>query len=177
MQFDHFSIRLITVADADAYFRLIERNRSRLDFFAGTVARTRTSADTEVFVQEIVKKAGDRIHFPYVIKDDLSGEIAGYIDVKNIDWNIPKAELGCFADADYAGKGIAHKALSLVIRRLFSEMGFNKLLLRTHSSNTAARALAEKCGFEQEGLIRRDYKTTRGELADLIYYGLINEMT
>ena len=31
--------------------------------------------------------------------------------------------------------------------------------------------LLEKCGFEKEGLIRRDYKTTSGELVDLIYYG------
>lgn len=176
MQFDHFRIQLITIADTDAYFRLIEQNRSRLeDFFAGTVAKTKTAADTAVFVQDIVKKSGDRTYFPYIVKDDLSGNIAGFIDVKNIDWNVPKAELGCFADAAYAGRGVAHKALSLVIQHLFTGMGFNKLFLRTHSSNTAARALAEKCGFEKEGLIRRDYRTTKGELADLIYYGRINE--
>jgi RimJ/RimL family protein N-acetyltransferase len=176
MQFEHFTIQLLTVADTEAYFRLIEQNRSRLeDFFAGTVAKTKTRADTETFVQEVVKKTSDRLYFPYIIKDNRSGEIAGFIDVKNIDWNIPKAELGCFADAAYAGTDVAYKALSLVIQHLFSDMGFNKLFLRTHSSNTAARALAEKCGFEKEGLIRRDYKTTKGELADLIYYGRINE--
>ncbi|MFT5779805.1 MAG: ribosomal-protein-serine acetyltransferase [Crocinitomicaceae bacterium] len=37
----------------------------------------------------------------------------------------------------------------------------------------AAKKLAESCGFEIEGTIRKDYKTTSGELIDLIYYGLL----
>ena len=52
--------------------------------------------------------------------------------------------------------------------------GFTKLFLRTSPANTDACLLAEKCGFEIEGLLRKDYKTTSGELVDLRYYGLLN---
>ena len=58
----------------------------------------------------------------------------------------------------------------------FRELQFNKLFLRTHPTNTACRMLAERCGFEQEGLIRKDYKTTHGELVDLIYYGKLGDL-
>ncbi|MEQ9169125.1 MAG: GNAT family protein, partial [Fulvivirga sp.] len=53
----------------------------------------------------------------------------------------------------------------------FEHYGFKKIFLRTHHSNKPAQIIAEKCGFEIEGTIRMDYKTTSGELVDLIYYG------
>lgn len=79
--------------------------------------------------------------------------------------------MGCYIDEGYAGKGITQKAFSIFCEHCFGEYQFEKLFLRTHSSNTAARAIAEKCGFEIEGTIRKDYKTTSGELIDLVYYG------
>lgn len=39
----------------------------------------------------------------------------------------------------------------------------------------SARALAEHCDFEVEAIIRSDYKTTKGELIDLVFYGLLND--
>lgn len=46
--------------------------------------------------------------------------------------------------------------LSELVRRLhnlFNELGFTKLFLRTQPSNTEACGLAEKLGFEKEGLL------------------------
>jgi ribosomal-protein-serine acetyltransferase len=53
---------------------------------------------------------------------------------------------------------------------------FCKTFLGTHQNNIAAQRVAEKCGFEKEGVIRKDYKTTKGELVDLIYYGRVKEL-
>ena len=101
--------------------------------------------------------------------------MVGFIDIKNIDWNIPKAELGCYIDKDYAGKGITTKAFSLVVDHCFDHFGFIKFFLRTHESNLFAQKLADRSGFQVEGKIRKDYKTTKGEVVDLIYYGRIKE--
>ena len=57
----------------------------------------------------------------------------------------------------------------------FDYFQFKKIFLRTHHTNKSAQAIAEKCGFEKEGVIRMDYKTTSGEIVDLIYYGKLNE--
>jgi ribosomal-protein-serine acetyltransferase len=79
--------------------------------------------------------------------------------------------LGCYIDEDYANKGITTHAFQIFCNFCFSEHHFQKLFLRTHHSNISARRVAEKCGFEIEGTLRRDYKTTSGEIVDLIYYG------
>jgi ribosomal-protein-serine acetyltransferase len=172
MKFDQYNIRLVESTDQQNYFQLIENNRPRLeDFFAGTVSKTKTLEDTGKFIEENIQKMKDKKYFPFIVIDTTNNQIAGFIDVKNIDWNIPKAELGCFVDKNYENKGLSSKALEKVIDYLFETYNFAKLFLRTHENNTSARKLAEKCGFEMEGRIRRDYKTTKGELVDLIYYG------
>ena len=172
MKFDTYLIRLLQPSDLQAYFQLIERNRPRLaDFFTGTVAKTQTFESTKAFLEEIAKKTEEKIYFPFVVIDTTNNTFAGFLDIKNIDWSIPKAELGCYTDVQYAGKGISSKALVTFTDYCFKEFQFKKLFLRTHQSNASARRIAEKCGFEIEGTIRRDYKTTSGEIVDLIYYG------
>lgn len=174
--FDNFTIRLIELSDIENYFSLVENNRKRLeDFFTGTVSRTKTFEDTEQFLKELLQKREDKLYYPYVIENLENGEFVAFIDVKNIDWNIPKAELGCYTDENYAGKGITSKAFSLFVEFCFEHYGFAKLFLRTHESNFAAQKLADRAGFQIEGKIRKDYKTTKGEVVDLIYYGRINE--
>ena len=172
MKFDTYLIRLLQPNDLQPYFQLIERNRPRLaDFFTGTVSKTQTLESTKAFLEDIAKKTEEKTYFPFVIIDTTSNAFAGFLDVKNIDWSIPKAELGCYTDENYVGKGISSKALVTFTNYCFKEYGFKKLFLRTHQNNASARRIAEKCGFEIEGTIRRDYKTTAGEIVDLIYYG------
>ena len=174
MLFDHYELRLVQPPDADAFFSLIDQNRPRLeDFFAGTVARTRSLQDTRDYFAEIADRIEARTYFPHILIDLASDRFIGFMDIKSIDWNIPKAEIGYFIDAGYEGKGISSKALAALIDFAITGLQIRKLLIRTHPENLAARALAEKNGFRQEGIIRIDYKTTKGELVDLVYYGLV----
>ena len=172
MRFEDYSIRLLKESDLESYYNMVKKNRARLeDFFTGTVSRTATFEDTKIFLSEIVEKANKRQYFPYIIIKDSTNAIIGFLDLKNIDWSIPKSEMGLYIDEDYAGKGISTKAFVLFQEHCFKTYRFKKLFLRTHSKNYAARKVAEQAGFEIEGTIRRDYVTTSGELVDLIYYG------
>ncbi len=175
MNFELYSIRPLNSNDLQEFYNLIDKNRPRLEaFFSGTVAKTRTFEATSEYLKEILTKSENKLYLPFVIEDNSSKKFIGFIDIKNIDWNIPKGELGLFIDKDFEGKKVSSKALSLFTSYCFSDLGFKKLFLRTHASNFSAKKLAEKCGFEVEGIIRRDYKTSEGELVDLLYYGKLS---
>lgn len=175
MTFDNYSIRLLGLQDVKEFYTMVEKNRARLeDFFTGTVSRTKTLEDTKNFIEDNLQKAKAKTYFPYVIIDNSSVKIIGFLDLKNIDWSIPKSEMGCYIDEDYAGKGITTKAFSLFCDYCFDKFAFKKLYLRTHQQNVAARRVAEACGFELEGTLRKEYKTTAGEVVDLMYYGRLN---
>ncbi|RYY86800.1 MAG: N-acetyltransferase [Chitinophagaceae bacterium] len=171
MQFDQYRIRPLQRDDFEAWYALVHRNRARLDFFASTVHRTSTPADAREFLDELLLKAAGRSYLPFVIEDMQSGKVVGFLDLKNIDWNIPKAEMGGYLDVAVAGQGLATRAFRAFCEYSFEAHGFAKLFLRTHVSNVPAIRVAEGAGFEREGLIRRDYKTATGELVDLLYFG------
>jgi RimJ/RimL family protein N-acetyltransferase len=177
IQFKNFILRPIEISDLIKYFELVERNRKRLeDFFTGTVSRTKSLAHTEIFLKELDDKRKAKQYFPFILVDNQTNEIVAFFDLKNLDWTIPKTEIGCYTDENFAGKGITTEAMKLFVDYCFNHFKFKKIFLRTHSSNKAAQILAEKCGFEIEGNIRMDYKTTSGLIVDLIYYGKLNSL-
>jgi len=174
MTFDNFKINLLQTNEAEALFYLIDSNRQRLeDFFAGTVSKTQTLKDTVNYCIEIQQRIKERSYFPYMITDITTHKFIGLVDVKNIDWNVPKAELGSFIDSGYEGKGIVTKATNLVVDHIVKEYDFIKLLCRANSRNKGSIAVILKNGFELEGTIRKDYRTTKGEIVDLNYYGRV----
>jgi len=175
MKFDNYSIRLLEIRDLDDYFQLVVNNRQRLeDFFTRTISKTKTYEETRKFVEEMISGTKEKVYFPYIIIDNSNRNVIGFLDLKNIDWRIPKSELGFYIDKNYAGKGITTKALNLLCDFCFLEYKFQKLFLRTHPQNISAKTVAEKCGFGLEGTIRKDYKTTSGKIVDLVYYGKLN---
>ena len=174
MEFGNFKISLFEPTQSEAFFELIDSNKSRLDdFFAGTVEKTRTLEDTINYCKLIAQKISDKTYMPYIISDKRSNAFIGLIDLKNIDWNVPKAELGYFVDSNYEGKGVITKALGLVVSYLLKEYKFSKLLCRVGSENTGSINVVLKNGFQLEGTIRNDYRTTKGEIVDLNYYGKV----
>ncbi|TJY35944.1 GNAT family N-acetyltransferase [Pontimicrobium aquaticum] len=175
LEFENYIIRPLVLEDLDEFFNLIETNRERLnDFFAGIVSKTKNIEATRVFLKEVIKKQESKQYFAFVVVDNTTNKLMAFIDLKNIDWTIPKTEIGCFTDKKISGKGITTKAIKTFLDYSFNHFKFKKIYLRTHHSNKAAQTLAEKCGFELEGIIRMDYKTTSGKIIDLMYYGLIN---
>lgn len=177
IEFDNYSIKPLNVSDLIPFFTMVENNRKRLEnFFTGTVSKTQDIESTKLFLKEIDDKRNNKQYYPYIILDTHTNNFIGFIDLKNIDWSIPKTEIGCYTDEKYASKGITTKSLQLFIAFAFKEFAFRKIFLRTHYSNKPAIAVAEKCGFELEGTLRMDYKTTNGEIVDLLYYGKLNSI-
>ncbi|MFI5171990.1 MAG: GNAT family N-acetyltransferase [Chitinophagales bacterium] len=175
MEFENYFIRLVHQSDLHDYFNLIDRNRKRLEtFFAGTVALTKNIEATKIHLDDIISKQTIGNFYSFVVIEKNSGNIIGSIQIKSLDWNIPKGEIGYYIDEAYEGKGITTKAVAKIIEYGFQNLKLAKLFLRANSENKGSVKVAEKNGFEVEGKLRKDYKTTSGVLVDLTYYGLLN---
>lgn len=170
--FNNYQFTLLSIEDDTSFFKLINENKERLkDFFAGTVSKTTTLEATKHYCKQIEIRIEERTYFPYLIKEKTSQKLIGFIDIKNIDWDVPKAELGAFIDKNYEGKGIITHHLTHLIDTIVQRHGFKKLLCRIAKENKRSIQVAIACGFLYEGTIKRDYRTTDGRLIDLNYYG------
>jgi ribosomal-protein-serine acetyltransferase len=174
IHFDDFNIVDFDTKQSLPFFHLIDKNRVRLeDFFTGTVSKTKNFADTIDYCSVIEQKVKDKSYFPFIIISKAENKFIGLIDVKNIDWNVPKTEIGYFIDSNYEGKGIITKSLDYVIDYLVQTYQFKKLLCRVNSKNQGSINVAIKNKFQLEGTIRNDYRTSKNEIVDLNYYGRV----
>jgi RimJ/RimL family protein N-acetyltransferase len=63
-------------------------------------------------------------------------------------------EIAYLAGAQGRGRGLMTRAVALVCEALFDQ-GAERLELRTHPENEASQRLAERCGFQREGIERK----------------------
>jgi RimJ/RimL family protein N-acetyltransferase len=99
----------------------------------------------------------------------------GQISAKNIDWEIPRAELSYYISEEYEGRGIVKEALLLISKFCFEHLHTQKLRIRTTPANYRSSKLAESCGFRKEGIIRNDFMKPDKTLSDVVYYGMTAE--
>jgi ribosomal-protein-serine acetyltransferase len=173
LEFDNIQLRPFRNEDCLAFHNLILRNRQRLEkYFPVTVRSTETIEATKKYVYERIYLAEKREFISFILVSKETASVLGLIFLKNIDWNIPKSEMGFFIDKEYEGKGIITKGVSAVVRHSFTELKLNKVFMRIGEDNPGSKRIAEKSGFKFEGNLRNDFKSHNGELLDVLYYGL-----
>lgn len=164
------------VGDGGLFFELIENNRRRLfQSFPIILSTVTNELNAELFIRSRLNEWTEQQSFTFAIWNQEQTNLIGHLSIKNIDWTIPRAELAYFLSQEYEGKGLMTEVLSKIISLCFVELGMNKLFVRVITSNDKSYKVAEKCGFIREGIIRKDYRASDGELVDLYYYGLTRE--
>jgi RimJ/RimL family protein N-acetyltransferase len=91
-------------------------------------------------------------------------QLAGCIDAKRVDWRARTAELGYWTTAAHRGRGVMTAAVGRFSDWLLDELGFERIELRIATENTGSRRVAEKAGFEFEGVARNAGFTDSGRV-------------
>jgi len=165
-----FNLRILTKEEYREYFHLLKDNRDHLkDFFPGTLkaAATLELAQDELIKMEESYKGKQLYPFGIFIEELL----IGYACIKNIDWRVPKGELGYFVAESHQGKGIISEAIKEIINHAFNELKMEKLFIRTGPQNIGSQKIALKNGFQKEGVLRSEFRVSNGELIDTVYFG------
>ena len=102
-------------------------------------------------------------------------EIVAFGGYTSIDSKVRKAETYLFANPIKQHRGIGTKAKMLMCQYGFEELGLNKLYFVANEDNYPIIRVNEKCGYIQEGRLRREYVASDGTLKDMLYYGLLKE--
>jgi len=164
------------VGDGALFFELIENNRKRLfHSFPIIISTVTNEVNAEFFIRSRLNEWTEQHSFTYALWNPERTSLMGHLSIKNIDWTIPRAELAYFLSSEFEGKGIMTEVLGRIIALCFEQLGMNKLFVRVITSNDKSYKVAEKCGFIREGIIRKDFRASDGDLVDLYYYGFTRE--
>jgi RimJ/RimL family protein N-acetyltransferase len=96
----------------------------------------------------------------FAILDRTSGELLGGIGARVYDMAI--VEIGYWVKSDARGRGMATRALALIARFAFDELGAARVQLTTEPDNLASQRVAEKAGFTREGSSARSWSSRAG---------------
>ena len=102
--------------------------------------------------------------------DDL---LVGKGGLHTIDWSVPKFEIGYWIRTSCVNQGLATEATLALVELARTRLAARRLEIACDARNAASRRVAAKCGFELEGIHRRNRRDTAGELADSCMYARV----
>ncbi len=109
-------------------------------------------------------------HFAICLAD--SGRHIGNAGLHAIDWISRRAELGILiGEKDCWSQGYGTDTVKTLTRFAFHQVNLRKVMLHVFSHNPRAIRCYEKCGFQEEGRLRKHH-FTNGVYVDQIAMGL-----
>jgi ribosomal-protein-serine acetyltransferase len=163
-------LRPFVAADAPALFALVDANRAHLRAWLPWLDFVREVGNIREFIAGVTERtsAGTSLELAIVHRDELCG-VAGY---RSLDRANREGEVGYWLRADRQGRGIMTGAVRALVRHGFESLALNRIVLRAATGNAASRGVAERLGFQLEG-IAREGEWLYDHFVDLAVYALL----
>jgi RimJ/RimL family protein N-acetyltransferase len=108
----------------------------------------------------------------YLKQDEL---FAGCITLFNIDWSIPRIEIGYWLRSRLRGAGYMTEAVSGLTALSMDSLKANRVEIRSDVNNLRSRRIAERLGFTLEGILRHHDRAPSGELRNTCLFAMTAE--
>ncbi len=167
---DDTELRTFEEEDAEEVFAAVERNREYLREWLPWLDGNRSVEDTRVFIRQALVQQATDDGFQAGIW--YRGKFAGVIGYHYIDRHDCKTEIGYWLDASLQGKGLMTKACKTMVSHAFHEYRLNRVEIHCATGNIRSRAIPERLGFTQEGILR-ETSWLYDHLVDHVVYGML----
>lgn len=162
----HSELRMLEERHAAPLFALVEQNRERHpeipQLYSLEDARIYIKRDLALFAEN--KGLGIGIWY--------QGNLVGAVRYHEVDWTNRSTELGYWLGATFEGKGLVSRACQVMIDHAFNELDLNRVVISCAPENHKSRAIAEKLGFMQEGLLRQS-NWLKDRFSNQVVYGML----
>lgn len=157
--------------DAVRIHDAVDATRARLARWMPWVPHTTTVAAYRAFIEEARRREEDgvAVHRGIFDGDAAVGGLGATIDLVNRE-----AEVGYWISPQWEGRGAVSAAVTALLDHLFEDFGLHRVVIRAAVANLRSRALAERLGFTQEGVLR-EALVLEGRSVDAALYSLLED--
>lgn len=106
----------------------------------------------------------------YSIIEKDTGRFVGAIGLIIRDKAVPYFEIGYWLRRSCVGFGFIAEAINVLEQKAFIELKANRLEIKAAEENTKSRAVAERCGYTLEGILRNNCRLPSGQLSSTAVY-------
>lgn len=132
-----------------------------------------TIIDTEARCRECYSKFVSRTDINLALWLKGTRTCVGRSGLHKIDWDIPKFEIGYWARSCHAGKGYITEAVSAITAFAFDVLAARRVEIRMDDRNERSWRVAQRCGFDLEGILRNSSRRVAGQLRDTRVYAKV----
>jgi RimJ/RimL family protein N-acetyltransferase len=91
-----------------------------------------------------------------------------------IDWHSGKFEIGYWVRTKFAGQGFVTEAVTGIAAFAFKHLQANRVEVRCDAQNIRSAAVAKRCGFLLEGILRHDSLDMNGTLRSTMIFSKLS---
>ena len=162
-------LRLLEEADADELYALVDVNRDHLaPWMPWAPGQTRDGVLE--FIRLTRRQVADNDGFQTAIVREAS--IVGAVGFHRIDWENRATSIGYWLDARQQGRGIMTNAVRALVDHALVASGLNRVEIHAAPENRRSRAIAERLGFREEGVLR-EAERVGDRYLDSVVYGML----
>ena len=111
-----------------------------------------------------------RRNFPLLVFLKSENRYIGGNGLHNVDWAVPRCEIGYWLRAGYCGRGLATEASQAATDFALHTLGMRRVASLPDAENRASCAVAERAGYQLEGTMHNDRKAPDGSLRHTALY-------
>lgn len=166
-------LRPFSVEDAPALHEALAESVVELRrhlWFLSWVAEDQTPQSAEARCRRAHANFLLRADLPYLAFERTSGRLVGSIGLHRTDWALPKTEVGYWIRSSETGKGYASEGVIALTTWALDVLHAKRVELVTDELNTGSRAVAARCGFRLEGVLRNVTQAPDGSLRNSCVY-------
>ena len=167
---DQFNLTPLELRDADELFRVTDDNRDYLRQWLPWLDSIKRVEDTRVFIQAGQAQSAQNNGTQLAIR--VRHTIVGIVGHHQIDWRNRIASLGYWVGEAHQGRGVVTAACRSLVSHAFDEARLNRVEIRCAVGNQKSRAIPQRLGFRQEGLLR-DAEWLYDHFVDHIMYAIL----
>lgn len=110
----------------------------------------------------------NELRFSILTKQDNA--LIGAIGLIIRDKSVPFFEIGYWLRTTSVGFGYVAEAISVLEKYAFEQLQAHRIEIKCAESNIKSKAVALRCGYEFEGLLKNTNKLPSGELSNTLMF-------
>jgi ribosomal-protein-serine acetyltransferase len=167
---DTVHLRLPTPADTDELWALTVANQAYLARWMPWAVAPPRREQTAAWIAGAERQVAEDNGFQCLVVD--GGRIAGSVGFHRVDWVNGVTSVGYWLAEDAQGRGTMTAAVRALLEHAFGTWDLHRTMIEAAPENVRSRAIAERLGFTQEGVLR-ELELVGGRRLDHVVYGLL----
>jgi ribosomal-protein-serine acetyltransferase len=140
--------------DATIAYPIVRESLNELKTWMPWATDKYSPEDAEDWYRKAAAKFINREELAYLIFLKDESQYLGNVSAFAFDWNVPKCEIGYWLRTTYTDQGYMTEAAAALIAMVKEALQTRRIEIQMNAKNQKSRAVAERLGFQLEGILR-----------------------